>query len=144
MWPCFLQYAIDRDIFTLLTLSFISVKWFCNSLSLSPENSDLYLFYFAEFVCCEVLDSNTCLIFLKMYFSSPQLFVFLFDVLSVAVFVIRDRYICKKADLCLNLYPCVIKYYLILSLSLSLSLSPENSDLNLSYFAVCILGSFRW
>ena len=31
--------------------------------------------------------------------------------------------ICKKADTCLNLYPCVIKYYL-LSLSPSLSLSP--------------------
>ena len=36
----------------------------------------------------------------------------MFDVLSVAVFVIRDRFE-KKADTCLNLYPCVIKYYLI-------------------------------
>ena len=41
---------------------------------------------------------------LKMYFSLPQLFVFLFDVLSVAVFVIRYRFV-KKADLCLNLDP---------------------------------------
>ena len=41
----------------------------------------------------------------------------LFDVLSVAVFVIRDRF-AKKADTCLNLYPCVIKYSLSLSLSL--------------------------
>ena len=48
-----------------------------------------------------------------MYFSLLQLFV-LFDVLSVAVFVIGDRFV-KKADLCVNLYPCVIKYYLILS-----------------------------
>ena len=32
---------------------------------------------------------------LKMYFSLPQLFVFLFDVLSVAVFVIRDRFVKK-------------------------------------------------
>ena len=48
---------------------------------------------------------------LKMYFSLPQLFVFLFDVLSVAVFVIRDRFVKKEeAELCLNLYPCVIKY----------------------------------
>ena len=54
--------------------------------------------YFAEFVCCEVLDSNTCSFFLKMSFSLPQLFVFLFDVLSVvsvAVFVIRDRFVKK-------------------------------------------------
>ena len=63
-----------------------------------------------------------------MYFSLPQLFVFLFNVLrlSVAVFVIRDRFVKKKADLCLNLYPCVTKYsllFLLLSLSLSLSLS---------------------
>ena len=46
-----------------------------------------------------------------MYFTLPQLFVFLFDALSVAVFVIRDRFV-KKADLCLNLSPCVIKYSL--------------------------------
>ena len=31
----------------------------CVSLSLSPENSDLHLSYFAEFSCCEVLDRNT-------------------------------------------------------------------------------------
>ena len=31
-----------------------------------------------------------------MYFSLPQLFVFLLDVLSVAVFVIRDRFVKKK------------------------------------------------
>ena len=46
------------------------------------------------------------------------------DLLSVAVFVIRDRYVREnnnnnnnnKADLCLNLYPCVIiKYDLSLS-----------------------------
>ena len=99
-----------------------------------------------------------------MYFSSPHLFVFLFDVLSVAVFFLmvtstwampwhkwkskgtsrwsiprrcqsapaaqkaltpalvnlpcfcHQGQICKKADLCLSIYPCVIKYYLILSL----------------------------
>ena len=38
---------------------------------------------------------------------------FLFDVLSVAV--CHQGQICKKADTCLNLYPCVIKYYFILS-----------------------------
>ena len=48
---------------------------------------------------------------LNMYFSLPQSFV-LFDVLSVAVFVTRDRFL-----LFLNLYPCVIKYYFILSSS---------------------------
>ena len=57
-----------------------------------------------------------------MYFSLPQLLVFLFDVLNVAVFVIWDRFV-KKADLCLNLYPCVINYTLSVSVSLSLSVS---------------------
>ena len=41
------------------------------------------------------------------------------DILSVAVSVIRDRFgkkERKKADLCFNLYPCVIWYYLILSI----------------------------
>ena len=33
---------------------------------------------------------------LQMYFSLPQLFVFFFDVLSVAVFVVRDRFVKKK------------------------------------------------
>ena len=56
-----------------------------------------------------------------MYFSLLQLFVFSFDLLSVAVFDTRDRVVKKKADLCLNLYPCVIKYYLILSHHLLLS-----------------------
>ena len=46
-----------------------------------------------------------------MHFSLPHLFV-MFDILSVAVFVIGNRFR-KKADLCLNLYLCVIKYYLI-------------------------------
>ena len=63
------------------------------SLSLSPENSGLYLFYFADFVCCEDLDSNNFCFVLKMRSSLPQLFVFLFDVWSVAVFVIRDRFV---------------------------------------------------
>ena len=36
---------------------------------------------------------------LKMYFSLPQLPVFLFDVLSVAVFVIRERFVKKKKNL---------------------------------------------
>ena len=31
-----------------------------------------------------------------MYFSLPQLFVLLFDVLSVSVFVLRDRFVKKK------------------------------------------------
>ena len=65
----------------------------------------------------------------EMYSRLPQLFVFLFDVLSVAVFVIRERFVRKKdkrkkADLCLNLYSCVMKYYLILSLY-SLRISPN-------------------
>ena len=64
-------------------------------LSLYPENSDLHLSYFTEYVCCKVLGSNSCSFFLKMCFSLPQLFVFLFDVLTVAVFVIRDRFLKK-------------------------------------------------
>ena len=90
-------------------------------LSLSLENSDLHLSYFAEFVCCEVLDSNTCCFSLsRCIFSLPQLFVFLFDVLSVAV--CHQVQTCKKADLCLNLYPCVIKYCLIIIIIISLFL----------------------
>ena len=38
--------------------------------------------------------SLSCFV-LKMYFSLPQLFV-LFDVLSVAVFVIKDRFVTEK------------------------------------------------
>ena len=64
-----------------------------------------------------------CLV-LKMHFSLPQFFLhFLknfFEVLSVAVFVIRE------ADLLLNIYPSVIKS-LSLSLALSLSLPPTLS-----------------
>ena len=32
-------------------------KW---CVCFSPEKSNLHLSYFAEFVCCEVLDSNSC------------------------------------------------------------------------------------
>ena len=63
-----------------------------------------------------------------MYFSLLHALAFLFDVLSVAVFVIRDRFV--KKPTCLNLYPCVIKYSLCLchcpSLSLSLALSESH------------------
>ena len=62
-----------------------------SSLSLSLENWNLHPSYFAAFVYCEVLDSNCCFV-LKIYFSLPQLFVFLFDVLSVAVFVMREHF----------------------------------------------------
>ena len=82
---------------TLLYLSLLPLS----PLSLSAEKSDLYLSYFAEFVRFEVLDSTSFFVFcfvLKMYFSLPQLFVFLFDVLSVAVFVIRDT--CVKKPTC--------------------------------------------
>ena len=52
-------------------------------------------------MCCEVLDSNSLLFFFMVYFCLPQLFVFLFDILSVAVFVIWDRFVKKtKADMC--------------------------------------------
>ena len=63
-------------------------------LSLSPENSDLYLPYFADLICCEDFDSNSFCFVLKMHFSLLQLFVW-FDVLSVTVFVIRDRFVKK-------------------------------------------------
>jgi len=62
--------GISLSFHLSLSLSFICLKWFCNSLylsiilfhlclSLTPENSDLQLSYFAKFVCCEVLDSNS-------------------------------------------------------------------------------------
>ena len=78
----------------------------------------MHLSYFSEVVCCEILDSNTCLFSLKMHFSLPQLFVSLVDVLSVAV--CHQGQICKKADLCKSLSLC----NKVLSLSLSLSVSP--------------------
>ena len=61
-----------------------------------PACAYLSSFTFVFHQCCEDLDSNSflfCLI-LKMFFSLPQLFV-LFDVLGVAVFVIRDRFVNK-------------------------------------------------
>ena len=69
----------------------------------------MYLSYSADFVSCEDLNDDSFCFVLKMYFSLPQLFVFLFDVLSVSVFVIRDRFVKKEeADLCLNLYPFIL------------------------------------
>ena len=35
--------------------------WVLSSLSLSPENLDLYLSYFADFVCSEDIYSNSIL-----------------------------------------------------------------------------------
>ena len=58
-----------------------------------------------------------------MYFNLPQLFVFLFDVLSVAVRVCHQGQICEKADLCLNLYPSVIKHYYVLCVCVCVSSS---------------------
>ena len=46
----------------------------------------MYFLFFADFVCCKDLDSNSSCFVLKMYSSLQHLFVFLFDVLSVAVF----------------------------------------------------------
>ena len=62
-----------------LTLLSLSIQVFEIELSLS----------------CEVLARNSFV--LKMFFSLPQLFVFLFDVLSVAVFVIMERFVKNKA-----------------------------------------------
>ena len=70
----------------------------------------LIILYTAKFLILIVF----CFV-LKMYFSLPQLFVFLFDLLSIAVFVIRDRFVKKthtKTDLCLISLIC-LKYYLI-------------------------------
>ena len=39
-----------------------------------------------------------------MYFSLPQLFVFLFEVLSIAVFVIRDRFVKRSTCIILSLF----------------------------------------
>ena len=78
------------------------------------------LSYFVDFVRCEDLDSNRFCFVLKMYFSLPQLFVFLFDILNVAVFVSRGRLNFVKKPTC----DCVRKYYLLsLSLAPSLALS---------------------
>ena len=71
----------------------------------------------AEFVCCEVLDSNSCLFFLRCILVCRS---YLYSCLTywVLLCLSYQGQICKKADLCLNLYPCVIKYDLIyLSLS---------------------------
>ena len=77
-------------IYNPCKITFSSSSSLSLSLSLSLENSDLHPSYFAAFVYSEALDSNCCFV-LKMYFSLPQLFVFLVDVLSVAVFVMGQR-----------------------------------------------------
>ena len=59
---------------------------------------------------------------LLMYFFFFFFFFFFFVFNWILVWCIEyccvchQGQICKKADTCLNLYPCVIKYYLILSL----------------------------
>ena len=125
MWSCFIHYILMERYPRLCRFPLFVYNDFTLSLplslSLSPKNSDLHLAYYAEFVCCEVLESNSFV--LKTYFILPQLFEFLFEVLSVTAFVIRERFVKKKKKkkgyLCSNLYPCEIKYY---PLSLSLSL----------------------
>jgi len=90
------------------------------SLSLSPENSGLHLSYFAEFVCCKILDSNSLFVFLKMYFIfyfAAMIYILVWCIECCCV--CHQGQICEKADLCLNLNPCVIKYYLILSYLIS-------------------------
>ena len=60
--------------------------------------------------------------------------------------------ICKKADTCLNLYPCVIKYYLLSSLcvpvSVCLSLSkisdPDFIFSSLSTLHICLVARSLW
>ena len=56
------------------------------SFFISLNLSDSFVNHFdGHFAYLKTLDFS-----FKMHFSLPQLFVFLFDVLSVAVFVIRD------------------------------------------------------
>ena len=103
-------------------------------LSVSPENPNLYLSHFADFLCCEYLDSNSCLFVLKMYLSLPQLFVFLFDVLSVAVFAIKDTFI-KKIRLVLKSLSLCNKVFSSVCLSVCLYLS-----VSLCVEGVCVGG----
>ena len=55
----------------------------------------LLCFITAEFVCCEVLDSNSFCFAFKSYFILPQL-LHTYFILSVAVFDMRDRFVLKK------------------------------------------------
>ena len=49
--------SLSLSVFLSLSLSLCLSVYLC--LSLSPENSDWNLSYFAEFACCEVLDRNS-------------------------------------------------------------------------------------
>ena len=60
-----------------------------------------------------------------MYFSLPQLFVFLFDVLSVAVFVIRERLIKKKEKKKRLVVKSCSLCNKVLSISLNVNASPS-------------------
>jgi len=82
-----------------LSLSLSVSRSVCLSVSLSPSLSPLHMSYFAEFVCCKVLDSKSFLLFFclrRILVCSDYLYSLLFDVLSVAVFVIRDRFVKKQ------------------------------------------------
>ena len=111
-----LCFLIMYDSFMLSEFSsnmydrFFDMSEFSPKTSFSLRQEYVFFFFFLFFF------------FLKMYFSLPQLFVFLFDVLSQCCRVCHQGQICKKADLCLNLYSCAIKYYLF-SVSVSLSRS---------------------
>ena len=103
----------------------LSVCPVCLSVCLSPENSDLHLSYFAEFVCYEVLDRNSLFCFVLFLRCILVCRNYLYTCLTCCCDCHQEQ-ICKEAGLCLNLYPSVIKYYLILlhlPLSVSLSLS---------------------
>ena len=67
-------------------------------------------------------------------------------VLSVAVFVMRNKFVKKEeADLCLNLYPCVIKhsYYLSLCPSVRLSVCHSVGLSDICCVRVGLCGSIR-
>ena len=68
-----------------VSLSLLKIK-FCICLTLLSLHVVKFL---TGIVFCFVL---------KMSFSLSQLFIFLFDVLSVAVFVIRDRFVKKPTS----------------------------------------------
>ena len=106
------------------------------SLSLSPENSDLHLSYFAEFVCCEVLDNNSVLKSLslcnKVFSVSVSLSLYVFLPLCLLV-CLSDIYIwvnddsrrtCRKGirktpsiSACIKCQHTVVQYIISLPLS---------------------------
>ena len=95
LYLCYVFRTLINSLVLILHLSYFTLLLLCSYVV-------KLLSYVVVFVCFRVFS----FVFVFCFFCLPYLF--LFDALSVAVFAIRGRFV-QKADLCLDLYPCVIK-----------------------------------